>query len=172
MTEMRLVYIGLGSNLPVREQHLASALRGLDGLIDTQLLRVSPVYESDPWGDADQGAYLNAVAELHTARSPEELLLELQRLELASGRERSDRRWGPRQLDLDLLWFEGEQRSGVALDLPHPRAQHRSFVLRPWADLAPSLQLAGRSLQDCLSALKDHCGIRPGPQFDWRGVPA
>ncbi|MGZ4430072.1 MAG: 2-amino-4-hydroxy-6-hydroxymethyldihydropteridine diphosphokinase [Gaiellales bacterium] len=120
---------------------------------------VSRVYETDPVGYHDQPPFLNAVAGLDTELSPEALLERLLVVVWAAGRRRRGVRWGPRTLDLDLLWYEGEQRADPRLMLPHPRAHEREFVLRPLAELDPALRLAGRTVAELLRDLPPQ-GVR------------
>jgi 2-amino-4-hydroxy-6-hydroxymethyldihydropteridine diphosphokinase len=127
-------FLGLGSNLGDRVGHLRAAVAALPDLAAT-----SPVYETDPVGGPDdQGAYLNLVAELHTAMEPRALLAICHALEQAAGRVR-DVRWGPRTLDVDVLLVEGREVHEPDLEVPHPRMWARRFVLAPLADLAPDL---------------------------------
>jgi len=129
----RRVFVGLGSNLGDRWAHLARAVAGLPDVV-----AVSGVYETEPVGGPPQGPYLNLVVGLWTARSARELLELGQRLEQAAGRVRTVR-FGPRTLDVDLLWIEGETVQEPDLEVPHPRMAERRFVLAPLAELAPEL---------------------------------
>ncbi len=132
----RAVYIGLGSNLGDRWQHLRDAVRALRELGP---LQVSTVYESPPVGGPEgQGAYLNAVARLETDLPALMLLTHCQALEHVAGRVRRAR-WGARTLDLDLLLIDGERWSQPELTVPHPHMYERRFVLVPLAELAPGL---------------------------------
>ena len=127
-------YLGLGSNLGDRRALLRDAVRSLYGVV-----RVSPVYEIDPvGGPSGQGAYLNIVVALDTELTPRQLLGVCHRLETAADRVR-DERWGPRTLDVDILWVEGVEIHDEDLELPHPRLWDRRFVLAPLADIAPEL---------------------------------
>ena len=150
-------YIGLGSNLGDSLDTLRGATARLAGL--GSLLAVSPLYETDPVGLEDQPAFLNAVVLLDTTLEPEALLEGLLAIEADFHRERTVR-WGPRTLDLDLLWYEGVTQDDPRLTLPHPRAHERAFVLRPLADLEPGLPLAGSTAAELLRRLPDQ-GVRP-----------
>ena len=99
---------------------------------------VSGVYETDPVGGPDQGQYLNAVAELETSCSARDLLELCRALEASAERVR-DVRWGPRTLDVDVLWVDGETVDEPDLVVPHPRMFERAFVMVPLAELAPDL---------------------------------
>ncbi|MEX0768641.1 MAG: 2-amino-4-hydroxy-6-hydroxymethyldihydropteridine diphosphokinase [Microthrixaceae bacterium] len=127
------VYLSLGSNLGDRRAYLKSALDSLPDLVAH-----SQLYETDPVGGPEQGAYLNLVAELHTALSPEQLLGICHRVESASDRVR-DVRWGARTLDIDILWMDGVELDSPRLTIPHPRWKERRFVLAPLRELAPDL---------------------------------
>jgi len=128
-------FLGLGSNLGDRAALLAAAV---DRLVAVGLVRVSPTYETDPVGGPEQDAFLNIVAELDTDLSARQLLGVSVRLEIAAERERVER-WGPRTLDVDVLWVDGEEVDEPDLVVPHPRLWERRFVLAPLRDLAPDL---------------------------------
>jgi 2-amino-4-hydroxy-6-hydroxymethyldihydropteridine diphosphokinase len=132
---MTRAFLGLGSNLGDRDRYLRAAIEALGPL---GLVAVSPVYETDPVGGPAQGRYLNLVVQLDTDASPRELLVLCQRLEAAAGRVR-DERWGPRTLDVDVLWIDGVTVAEPDLVVPHPRLWDRRFVLAPLRDLAPDL---------------------------------
>jgi 2-amino-4-hydroxy-6-hydroxymethyldihydropteridine diphosphokinase len=126
-------FLGLGSNLGDRRALLQQAVDSLDDVV-----AVSPLYETDPVGGPDQGPFLNLVVELDTRRNARELLEVCRRLEAAAERVREER-WGPRTLDVDVLWVDGEIVDDADLQVPHPRMWERRFVLAPLADLAPDL---------------------------------
>jgi 2-amino-4-hydroxy-6-hydroxymethyldihydropteridine diphosphokinase len=149
-------YIGLGSNQGNSLEILRSALSDLRSLGTLQ--HVSPVYESDPVGLIDQPTFTNAVAELSTPLEPVALLDGLLEIEARHGRVRTVR-WGPRTLDLDLIAYEGVRLDTPRLVLPHPRACEREFVLRPLADIAPGVELAGHTASEWLSSLQAQ-GVR------------
>jgi 2-amino-4-hydroxy-6-hydroxymethyldihydropteridine diphosphokinase len=145
-------YVGFGGNLDDPAATLRAAAAEL-GRRAGRLSAASPVYRSAPVGVTDQPPFLNAVAALDSPLSPDELLDVLLALEAEHGRVR-EVRWGPRTLDLDLLWFEGVVRDDPRLTLPHPRAHEREFVLRPLCDLAPDLDLRGRTAREWLESLE------------------
>lgn len=126
-------FLALGSNLGDRWQYLRDAVADLPDVI-----RISPVYETDPMGPPGQGPYLNCVVELSTDRSPHQLLQTAQAAEAAAGRVRNGR-WGPRTLDVDILLVGDQIVRDNDLQVPHPRMWDRAFVLVPLADLAPDL---------------------------------
>jgi 2-amino-4-hydroxy-6-hydroxymethyldihydropteridine diphosphokinase len=133
--EVRRAFLGLGSNLGDRRRYLRDAV---DTMRAVGLVAVSPVYETAPVGGPDQGPYLNLVVELRTDRSPRDLLGVCRRLEAAAGRVREER-WGPRTLDVDVLWVEGTTVDEPDLVVPHPRMWDRRFVVAPLHDLAPDV---------------------------------
>jgi 2-amino-4-hydroxy-6-hydroxymethyldihydropteridine diphosphokinase len=133
--------LGLGSNLGDRRDLLGEAVRSLSGVT-----AVSPLYETDPvGGPAGQDPYLNLVVEIDTDLGPRELLGMCHRLEAAADRVRAER-WGPRTLDVDILWMEGQQVDEPDLQIPHPRMSSRRFVMAPLADVAPDLAPPGWEL--------------------------
>ena len=134
---VRRAFVGLGSNLGDRRAHLRAAVDQLRSAGD--VAAVSPLYETEPvGGPPGQQDYLNLVVELHTADPPRTLLGRCQALETSAHRERAER-WGPRTLDADVLWVEGDLVDEPDLTVPHPRLWERRFVLAPLADLAPDL---------------------------------
>jgi 2-amino-4-hydroxy-6-hydroxymethyldihydropteridine diphosphokinase len=145
---MTMAYVGLGSNLGDRERLIARAAE-LIGAV-----RVSTVIETEPWGYGDQPMFLNAVAELETQLTPRQLLDHLLDVERRLGRERIGPQWGPRTIDLDLLLYGDQTIDEPGLVVPHPRLAMREFVLRPLAELVPSLKIPGiGTVQDTLAGL-------------------
>lgn len=133
---MRRAILALGSNLGMRRQFLQTAIISLK---EHGLVKTSGLYETDPVGGPDnQGPYLNMVVELETDASAQELLQLCWALEADAGRERKER-WGPRTLDVDILWIDGEQIDKPGLTVPHPRMYERAFVMVPLGDIAPDL---------------------------------
>ena len=130
---IRRAFIALGSNLGDRSAYLRGAVDGLDD-VDA----VSDVYETKPVGGPEQGPYLNMVVRLRTSASARELLAQCRARELGAGRVRVVR-WGPRTLDADLLWIDGERVDTPDLVVPHPRMYERDFVLVPLADVGADL---------------------------------
>ena len=126
-------FLGLGSNVGDRWQHLRTATAKLPDVV-----RISPVNETVPVGPPGQGPYLNVVVELSTDRSPRQLLAVARAAEEEAGRVRTIR-WGPRTLDVDVLLVGDQYVNDPDLTVPHPRMWDRPFVLIPLADLAPDL---------------------------------
>jgi 2-amino-4-hydroxy-6-hydroxymethyldihydropteridine diphosphokinase len=148
------VYLGLGSNIGDRLDILRAALRELRLL--GEVSAVSSIYETAPWGDTDQPAFLNVCCVLHTDLSPEALLHRTIAIEQRLGR-RPGRRWGPRLIDIDLLTYDDLQQNTAELTLPHPRLTQRAFVLVPLTELAPQLRIPGHvdCVRDLLGQLQD-----------------
>ncbi|MBZ5729391.1 MAG: 2-amino-4-hydroxy-6-hydroxymethyldihydropteridine diphosphokinase [Acidobacteriia bacterium] len=135
---MKLVYLGLGSNVGDRERNLRAAMERLaaPGL---RILRVSPVYETEPLEYTAQAWFLNLVVEAETELFPMQLLARAGRIERALGRVRAVPK-GPRTIDIDILLYGQAVVRNATLEIPHPRMGERRFVLAPLADLAPGLR--------------------------------
>jgi 2-amino-4-hydroxy-6-hydroxymethyldihydropteridine diphosphokinase len=143
-----VAYVGIGSNLGDRER----LVRGAAELIGA--VRLSTVIETEPWGHEDQPMFLNAVAELETPLTARQLLDHLLDVERRLGRERVGPQWGPRTIDLDLLLFGDEAIEEPGLVVPHPRLTEREFVLKPLAELVPTLKIPGKgTVQEALAGL-------------------
>ena len=169
---MSRAILSLGSNLGDRLSHLRQAVRTLGDTV----VRVSEVYETPPWGDADQPAYLNAVLLVRDPQAgPTAWLARCRAAETAAGRVRDPgRRFGPRTLDVDVIAvWDADDRPVLSNDpdltLPHPRAHLRAFVLRPWADIDPEAVLPGHGrLADLLAApalTDDLAGLNRRPEL-------
>jgi 2-amino-4-hydroxy-6-hydroxymethyldihydropteridine diphosphokinase len=133
---MAKVYLGLGSNLGNRALNIYSALRRLQEEI--QLDRISSLYETQPVGHADQPWFLNLVCTGETHLSPEGLLVLAKRIERRMGRKEGVR-FGPRIIDIDILFYEDLIMDTPQLEIPHPRLAERGFVLIPLNEVAPNL---------------------------------
>lgn len=161
---MTIAYIGLGSNLGERAQNISTALKLLNHPPAVQLLRLAPLYSTAPVGDTEQGWFLNTVAELKTTLAPLELLKTLLAVENQMGRVRT-RRWGPRNIDLDLLLYGNITMDSPELTLPHPRITERAFVMVPLADLNPTLMMPGNGTAAQLAKqLRSEQQITPYPK--------
>jgi 2-amino-4-hydroxy-6-hydroxymethyldihydropteridine diphosphokinase len=158
---LHTVYLALGANLGDRRANLAAALGSLPPAAD--LDRCSPIYETQPWGFKHQPAFLNMVARVLTRLSPQALLDHLKAVEIRLGR-RPARRWGPRLIDMDILFYDDLVLKTSRLVIPHPRLQVRAFVLVPLADLAPSLvhPVLGRTVSELLAAVDVSGVVRYG----------
>ena len=131
-------FLGFGTNLGDRKGNLAEALTSLNNRPDLAVLRTSSIYETEPWGLADQPKFLNMVAEIATSIPPGELLKRVKKLEHDMGREDGPR-FGPRLIDIDILLLEDQVVDEPDLNVPHISLHERAFVLVPLAELAPDL---------------------------------
>jgi len=145
----RPAYVAIGSNLDDPQARVLEAFERLAVLPDSAGLRRSRLYETRPMGPQDQPPYVNAAAGLLTQGSARELLARLLGIETAMGRIRRER-WGPRVIDLDLIWMAGETIDEPGLTLPHPGVSSRNFVLYPLADIAPTLAIPGHGTVSAL----------------------
>jgi 2-amino-4-hydroxy-6-hydroxymethyldihydropteridine diphosphokinase len=155
-------YIALGTNIGDRLKNLQTAIGAMPPEVTVK--RVSTVYETAPWGVLDQPDFLNQVIEVETELAPAALLHHLKSIEARMGREQTVR-YGPRRIDLDILFYDDLVLEQSGLRIPHPRLHERSFVLAPLADLAPHLRHPelGKTVQEMLARL-DTSDVKPYPQ--------
>lgn len=153
---MSRAYIGMGSNMGDRAEHIRAGLTMLMGAIpDVVVIGKSSLYESQPVGMTDQPDFLNAVVEVETTLSPQELLQLVHEIEVENGRKRITR-WGPRTLDMDILMFGDLEMDDADLTIPHARLRERRFVLEPLLEIAPEARLPdGTPLKALLDSLCD-----------------
>ena len=154
-------YVGVGANLGEREATILGAIDLLAVQPGVDVVGVSALRETEPWGPVEQPSYLNGAVALETDLAPRDLLDVLLDVEQSFGRDRAmEVRWGPRTLDLDLLLHGDLVRDEPGLTLPHPRLHERRFALEPLADLGPALVVPGRGTVAELLASLD---ARPAP---------
>jgi 2-amino-4-hydroxy-6-hydroxymethyldihydropteridine diphosphokinase len=135
-------YVAIGSNLSQPRERVMEAFERLAALRATRMESRSRLYLSRPMGPQDQPDFVNAAAGLLTQLAARDLLDGLLDIERAMGRNRQER-WGPRIIDLDLLWMIGSPIDEPGLTLPHPGVSERNFVLYPVCDIAPTLVIPG-----------------------------
>lgn len=162
---MALVYVGLGSNLGDRAANIREARQRLAELPGTVLIKNAALYETRPvGGPAGQGDFLNSASLLNTSLEPAEFLAAAQEVERAAGRSRQNEiRWGPRVIDIDILFWDDIILVEKDLVIPHPRVALRAFALLPMADLNrdlvhPVLELTINELVERVDAENE--GIR------------
>ena len=157
-------YTGLGSNLGDREAYLSEAIRRLADPPILTILRSSSIYETAPWGYAEQPDFLNCVLEIETCLSPVSLLRRAKEVEQEIGRRPASQRYGPRLIDVDILLYGDVtvQLDDPDLQIPHPRMEQRAFVLIPLSELNrnlvhPTLHV---TIADLAHAVEDQEGVK------------
>ena len=130
------IYLGMGTNTGSRMENLLAAIDALSP--EVQVVRRSPIYQTPPWGYTDQPDFLNLVLEATTSLPPQPLLEHLKNVEARIGRT-ANFRWGPREIDIDILFYGQLVSDEAGLEIPHPRLHERAFVLVPLADLTTDL---------------------------------
>ncbi len=158
MTETRVGF-GLGSNIGDKPANIRRALAMIEERGIARLSAVSRIYRTPPWGVLDQGDFANACAIGKTRLSPYELLAAVKKIEADMGREPT-RRWGPRLIDVDILFLGDHTLDDPELTLPHKELFSRGFVLAPLAEIGPDLVLDGTPVSQALAEV-ELAGIRP-----------
>ena len=159
-------YLGLGSNLGEREEHLREGLRLLRNSL--KLIRLSSIYETEPWGYTDQPPFLNLVCEMETDQMSHQVLEATKKVERRVGRSPTFR-YGPRVLDIDLLLYGDQVISTASLTVPHPGMAERAFVLVPLAEIASTQvhPVFGLSVSELLAQAPGVDGVRQwGPPLE------
>jgi dihydroneopterin aldolase / 2-amino-4-hydroxy-6-hydroxymethyldihydropteridine diphosphokinase len=133
-----IAYIGVGSNIGDRYKNILSAKKEISNSTSSHVVKVSKIYETEPVGYLDQDYFLNCIFKVSTVLTPEELLKLLLETEKILKRKRIIH-WGPRTIDLDILFYDTFIFSSPDLIIPHPRLHERMFVIKPLCDLAPDL---------------------------------
>ena len=169
---MAHTYIGFGSNIEDRLNYITQALRLLSEADDVSLIQISSLYETEPVGYEEQGWFLNGVIAVETSLLVHQLLALLKTIEGLVGR-RNRTRWGPREVDLDLLIYDQCCINTPDLTVPHPEMHRRSFVLVPFAEIAPDVlhPIFQQNIRTLLSNLNDEKTVKlaaPPPKIDAR----
>lgn len=147
--------LGLGSNIGDKPANIKKALALIESRGLARLIAVSSIYKTPPWGYLEQENFANACALAKTTLGPEALLAAIKAIETDMGR-RETVRWGPRLIDIDILFYGNEPLKTDDLVLPHKELFNRAFVLIPLAEIAPGLKLAGRSVAEAAARSGDH----------------
>lgn len=153
------VYLALGSNLGDRAENLAAAIASLGEFVD--VIKVSPTYETEPKYVEEQPQFLNLVVAGRTELASSDLLASIKMLEISLGRTPSER-FGPRLIDVDIIFYGDERIDLPDLIVPHPGLAERAFVLRPLADIAPTKlhPASGKSVKAMLEELPEDDGVK------------
>lgn len=157
---MSEVILLTGGNLGDRQAMLALAREQVARTVGL-VKKSSALYETAAWGNTDQPAFLNQVLVVETALSPESVLEQVLAIEKGLGRKRTDK-WGPRSLDIDILFYDAMVMATAQLTIPHPEIPHRRFVLEPLAEIAPDMvhPMLGISIRDLLAQTGDGLAVR------------
>jgi 2-amino-4-hydroxy-6-hydroxymethyldihydropteridine diphosphokinase len=149
---MTTVYLSLGTNVGQRRQNLARAVAGLGEVME--ITAVSPIYQTPPWGLTDQPDFLNLCLAATTSLTALDLLHFTRQLEIDLGRKKTVR-WGPRLIDIDILFYDDKISYSDELTIPHPQIAQRAFVLVPLADIAPDLvhPETGQTVREMVTAV-------------------
>ncbi len=150
------VFLGLGSNVGERHRMLQRAAAAIRALPDVRVVWYSSVYETEPFGMPDQGKFLNAVGEVETTASPRELLRATKEIEGRLGRQAREH-WGPREIDIDILLYDGLVQNDEDITVPHPGLAGRRFVLVPFREIAPDVvhPVSGMTIEELAGQCRD-----------------
>jgi len=161
---MGRVLVSMGSNIGNRLGFLQKAVDALSTSAGFKVKTASPVYETEPVGKKNQREFLNAAVEMESLLSPDSVLVNLKQIERSVGRTPSQR-WGPREIDLDLIYIGNLVFKSPSLVLPHPEVAVRRFVLTPLADIAPDFvdPLRNCTLREMLLQCTDECKVVKTP---------
>ena len=158
---MTRAFLSLGSNRGNGAQQIAAALDQLDHHADITVVARAPLYRTTPVGPIAQEDFTNSAAVIETTLPAEKLMDVCHAIERIMGRNRAqEQRWGPRLIDIDLIAYGEESRTGPSLILPHPQFAERAFVLVPLADIAADERIGGHKIRDYLARLDQNGVIR------------
>jgi 2-amino-4-hydroxy-6-hydroxymethyldihydropteridine diphosphokinase len=156
---MTKTYLLLGSNMGNREAFLSKALTEIDATIG-KISKKSKIYQTEPWGEKEQEDFLNIAVEVETKLKPKKILEKIHEIEKLLDREETYK-WGPREIDIDILFYGEEMISEVDLTIPHPFIHERKFTLIPLAEIAPELYhpIMGANIMDLLLECEDQSEV-------------
>lgn len=163
-------YLGLGGNLGKPAAAMAAALQALDAQETVNIIAVSSLYQTPPWGVSDQPDFINAAASLDTTLAAKALLDLCLEIEKSLLRVRNQR-WGPRLIDIDILLFGNQRINEAGLQVPHPRMSERAFVMVPLAEIAPDLIVEGVSARKLCDSLDTSAITRLPQDYQWWQKP-
>ena len=157
---MPITYLLLGSNLGKRDKNLETALKHIHERIGT-VTKKSRIYQTEPWGERDQEDFLNQALEVDTKLKPKKILEKIAEIERLMEREETYK-WGPREIDIDILTYGDEMISEMDLTIPHPFLHERRFTLIPLSELAPDLfhPIMGATILDLLLECEDTLDVK------------
>jgi 2-amino-4-hydroxy-6-hydroxymethyldihydropteridine diphosphokinase len=158
---MKIVFLGIGSNLANRQHNLEQAVAGINEVIG-HVLQVSSMYETEPWGFQSAEKFLNMVVKSETDLKPLEVLEKIFMIESLLGRVRGPERYSSRLIDIDILLYENLIIEEINLKVPHPLMQERKFVLIPLCEIAPKWihPLLGKSIEELLESCVDRSEVK------------
>jgi 2-amino-4-hydroxy-6-hydroxymethyldihydropteridine diphosphokinase len=153
-------YLGIGSNMGNRQAMLNEAIWLTDQELG-EVQRFSSMYETSAWGNTEQQAFLNQAIKIRTPFSPQWLMQKILQVEKQMGRKRMEK-WGPRSIDIDILFYDQKIQHSQGLVIPHPQLHLRRFVLVPMVEIAPSLKhpILGKNMRQLLMECPDTGTVR------------
>lgn len=156
---MNTAYLLTGGNMGKREENLALAREAIQAYCG-EIKAVSSLYETAAWGKTDQPSFLNQALQIETTLSPRQLLKQILKTEEQIGRKRKEK-YGPRIIDIDILFFNQQVFDSPSLKIPHPQIQNRRFVLTPLVEIAPGLihPVLKKTISELLSATEDQLEV-------------
>jgi 2-amino-4-hydroxy-6-hydroxymethyldihydropteridine diphosphokinase len=156
------IFLGLGSNIDDRVAYINTATSSIKSCSEIKIVKSSLIYETEPWGIRNQGAFLNRVLMLESSLLPEDLLNFVKDVELKTGRTQRDK-WHEREIDVDILFYDDQVVTSERFSLPHREVQNRKFVLIPMCEIAEDFMhpVLNKSMRTLLKETKDISEVKP-----------